>query len=211
MGELAQFVEMSFIITLKTKFNWSSRVNAANFIEKNLSNSFIKFKQRKSPRSLSKMLRWASYFQLSSRSLEMWSKTLFCVKYITSVFEYVQVFFDGKKCQQGSQTIDLDVDATDMYGPETITMRGLQSETFGYYVHIYTNGVCWDKISANVKIYQASTGGLLHNIKQPGCSESKNCRIHKKKYCSRHFELIWEAFSVHTTRRNLKIQLYLYG
>ena len=93
---------------------------------------------------------------------------------------YVQVFFDGKKCQQGSQTIDLDVDATDMYGPETITMRGLQSETFGYYVHIYTNGVCWDKISANVKIYQASTGGLLHNIKQPGCSESKNCRIHKK-------------------------------
>ena len=92
---------------------------------------------------------------------------------------YVQVFFDGKKCQQGSQTIDLDVDATDMYGPETITMRGLQSETFGYYVHIYTNGVCWDKISANVKIYQASTGGLLHNIKQPGCSESKNCRIHK--------------------------------
>ena len=96
--------------------------------------------------------------------------------YITSIFEYVQVFFDGKKCQQGSQTIDLDVDATDMYGPETITMRGLQSETFGYYVHIYTNGVCWDKISANVKIYQASTGGLLYNIKQPGCSESKNCR-----------------------------------
>ena len=91
------------------------------------------------------------------------------------------MYFDGKKCQQGSQTIDLDVDATDMYGPETITMRGLQSETFGYYVHIYTNGVCWDKISANVKIYQASTGGLLYNIKQPGCSESKKCRIHKKK------------------------------
>ena len=99
---------------------------------------------------------------------------------IIEIFEYVQVFFDGKKCQEGSQTIDLDVDATDMYGPETITMRGLQSETFVYYVHIYTNGVCWDKISANVKIYQASTGGLLYNIKQPGCSESKDCRINLK-------------------------------
>lgn len=89
------------------------------------------------------------------------------------IFECVQVFFDGKRCQQGSEIVELDVDATDMYGPETITMRGLQSETFGYYVHIYTNGVCWDKISANVKIYQASTGGLLYNINQPGCSESK--------------------------------------
>ena len=97
------------------------------------------------------------------------------------MFEYLQVFFDCKKCQQGSQSIDLDVDATDMYGPETITMRGLQSETFAYYVHIYTNGVCWDKISANVKIYQASTGGLLYNIKQPECSESKNCRINFQK------------------------------
>ena len=61
-----------------------------------------------------------------------------------------------------------------MYGPETITMRGLQSETFAYYVHIYTNDVCWNKISANVKIYQASTGGLLHSIQQPDCSESKS-------------------------------------
>ena len=61
-----------------------------------------------------------------------------------------------------------------MYGPETITMRGLQSETFAYYVHIYTNDVCWNKISANVKIYQASTGGLLHSIQQPDCSESES-------------------------------------
>ena len=89
-------------------------------------------------------------------------------------FQCTQVYYDGKRCQQGSQIIDLDVDATDMYGPETITMRGLQSETFAYYVHIYTNDVCWNKISANVKIYQASTGGLLHSIQQPDCSESKS-------------------------------------
>lgn len=63
-----------------------------------------------------------------------------------------------------------------MYGPETITMRGLQSETFAYYVHIYSVGVCWDKISANVKIYQASTGGLLYNIQQPECSEGIKAR-----------------------------------
>lgn len=108
------------------------------------------------------------------------------------------MFFDGKKCQEGSQTIDLDVDATDMYGPETITMRGLQSETFGYYVHIYTNGVCWDKISANVKIYQASTGGLLYNIKQPGCSESKNCRINLKIYCCLQYKMTKEKFEYAT-------------
>ena len=121
------------------------------------------------------------------------------------------MYFDGKKCQQGSQTIDLDVDATDMYGPETITMRGLQSETFGYYVHIYTNGVCWDKISANVKIYQASTGGLLYNIKQPGCSESKKCRIHKKKILFSSLQNdMGSVFcgSVHTRRGYLKTQLY---
>ena len=109
----------------------------------------------------------ATYDQKNPQRVSVWLSP----KNFTDV--YVQVFYDGKRCQHGSQTIDLDVDATDMYGPETITMRGLQSETFGYYVHIYTNGVCWDKISADVKIYQASTGGLLHNIKQPGCSESK--------------------------------------
>ena len=57
---------------------------------------------------------------------------------------------------------------------QRLTMRGLQSETFAYYVHIYTNDVCWNKISANVKIYQASTGGLLRSIQQPDCSESKS-------------------------------------
>ncbi|XP_020616154.1 voltage-dependent calcium channel subunit alpha-2/delta-2-like [Orbicella faveolata] len=109
------------------------------------------------------------------------------------------VFFDGKRCQQGSQTIDLDVDATDMYGPETITMRGLQSETFGYYVHIYTNGVCWDKISANVRIYQASTGGLLYNIKQPGCSENRFG--YDIKNCSRY----WHVFDFDASTAKFKI------
>ncbi|KAJ7393926.1 hypothetical protein OS493_003595 [Desmophyllum pertusum] len=109
------------------------------------------------------------------------------------------VFYDGKKCQQGSQTIDLDVDATDMYGPETITMRALQSETFGYYVHIYTNGICWDKISANVKIYQASTGGLLHNIKQPGCSENRFG--YDITNCSRY----WHVFDFDASTAKFKI------
>ena len=40
-----------------------------------------------SPRSSSKILRCALYFQLSSRCLEMWSNTVFRVWYITSVFD----------------------------------------------------------------------------------------------------------------------------
>lgn len=84
-----------------------------------------------------------------------------------------KVFYNDRKCSHGSESIGLDVDATDMYGPETITLRGVESGSFSYYVHIYTNGVCWDKIRANVKVYQASTGGLLYNINQPKCSECK--------------------------------------
>ncbi|RMX46892.1 hypothetical protein pdam_00014505, partial [Pocillopora damicornis] len=109
------------------------------------------------------------------------------------------VFFDGQRCQQGSQTIDLDVDATDMYGPETITMRGLQSETFAYYVHIYSVGVCWDKISANVKIYQASTGGLLYNIQQPECSEDRFG--YDSTNCSRY----WHVFDFDASTAKFKI------
>lgn len=39
------------------------------------------------PRSLSKILRYSSYFQFPSRCLEMWSNTVFCVWYITWVWE----------------------------------------------------------------------------------------------------------------------------
>ncbi|XP_073239284.1 VWFA and cache domain-containing protein 1-like [Porites lutea] len=109
------------------------------------------------------------------------------------------VYYDGKRCQQGSEIIDLDVDATDMYGPETITMRGLQSETFAYYVHIYTNDVCWNKISANVKIYQASTGGLLHSIQQPDCSE--NGLGYDSSNCSR----FWHVFDFDASTAKFKI------
>ena len=84
-----------------------------------------------------------------------------------------KVYYDSQKCTHQSETIDLDLDDTNMYGPETITLQGLQSNNFAYYVHIYTNGICWDKITANVKVYQASTGGLVYNIDQPTCSESK--------------------------------------
>ena len=85
----------------------------------------------------------------------------------------MQVFYNEGKCAHGSESISLDVDATNMHGPETITLTGVASETFIYYVHIYTNGVCWNQIDANVKLYQASTGGLLYNIDQPKCSQSK--------------------------------------
>lgn len=85
----------------------------------------------------------------------------------------IQVFYNERKCIHGSEAISLDVDATNMHGPETITLKGVASGTFSYFVHIYTNGVCWNKINANVKVYQASTGGLLYNIDQPKCSESK--------------------------------------
>ncbi|KAK3718988.1 hypothetical protein QZH41_013156, partial [Actinostola sp. cb2023] len=99
-----------------------------------------------------------------------------------------KVFYNERKCAHGSESISLDVDATNMHGPETITLTGVASETFIYYVHIYTNGVCWNQIDANVKLYQASTGGLLYNIDQPKCSQSGT--VFSKYNCSRYWNVL---------------------
>ncbi len=59
----------------------------------------------------------------------------------------------------------LDVDATQGYGPETITFAKLSSGSYRYFVYIYTVGGSFVGSDANVKIYGES--GLVADIDVP--------------------------------------------
>ena len=64
-------------------------------------------------------------------------------------------------------SVNLDVDDTDCYGPETTTIVKSSRGRFSYFIHIYSQGKTWSQVSANVKVYDKT--GLVHNVDSPKC------------------------------------------
>jgi hypothetical protein len=77
------------------------------------------------------------------------------------------VSYNGKICQDDTFKVDLDIDDTSFYGPETTTIRFADRGKFSYFVHIFSAG-SWDSIQANVKVYDKA--GLVHSVGNPVCS-----------------------------------------
>ena len=77
-----------------------------------------------------------------------------------------EVYFDDLgSCSAGPWTC-LDVDDTTSYGPETITVKQLQSGTYSYAVHWYAGTGSWAGSDAVVRVYDAS--GLVATYAAPG-------------------------------------------
>ncbi|GMI31112.1 hypothetical protein TeGR_g11345, partial [Tetraparma gracilis] len=81
----------------------------------------------------------------------------------------------------------LDVDDTNFYGPETITIKNPHPGTYSYFINIYGNGKCWDTsgIRAQIEVWSGEAGGLIKRMTQPvenpdwGCSGSEGTTCHQ--------------------------------
>ncbi len=87
---------------------------------------------------------------------------------------YYEVYFDDQGSCSSDPWACLDVDDTDSYGPETITISQLQGGTYSYAVHWYTGAGSWAGSDAVVRVYGAN--GLIaaytvpNNANEPGGS-----------------------------------------
>ena len=83
------------------------------------------------------------------------------------------VYYQEKKCGDKGLDfeVDLDIDDTDYYGPETTTIRKSSRGRFSYFIHIFSIGKRWSQIDANVKVYDKT--GLVHNVNNPKCTGTK--------------------------------------
>ncbi|GMI28156.1 hypothetical protein TeGR_g9043, partial [Tetraparma gracilis] len=85
-----------------------------------------------------------------------------------------QIDYGSKTCgniySDVASSAVLDVDDTNDYGPETITIKNPHPGTYSYFIHIYAgNGKCWDTsgIKAQIEVWSGEAGGLISSYTQP--------------------------------------------
>ncbi len=78
---------------------------------------------------------------------------------------FYEVYFGDEGTCDADPWACLDVDDTDSYGPETITITQMQGGTYSYAVHWYSGTGSWAGSDAVVKVYDAS--GLLKTYYAP--------------------------------------------
>jgi len=73
-----------------------------------------------------------------------------------------KISYQNKQCNDAKQNVNLDVDVTGGYGPETITVTKPMDGTYRFYVHMYSaDQLGWSKTQAVVRVLHKRTNGLL--------------------------------------------------
>ncbi len=68
----------------------------------------------------------------------------------------LHVFYGDKNYTDSEMFVELDIDDTNSYGPETITLNNLQEGIYSFYVYNYSGTPSITKSNANVKVYFAN-------------------------------------------------------
>lgn len=77
--------------------------------------------------------------------------------------EIAHVFYSNANYdEEGINVVNLDVDDTDYYGPETTTINKSFSYNYLYYIHRYTGGIDISTSGCNVKVYDK--GRLIQEV-----------------------------------------------
>ena len=103
------------------------------------------------------------------------------------------VSYQNKNCGSAN----LDVDDTDSWGPETVTMTNPHPGIYSYFVHIYGGGGgrCWDGgIRASVSVWSGQDGGLLKTLSNPKENDNR-CGAVASPTC----HLYWHVFNLDAT------------
>jgi hypothetical protein len=75
-------------------------------------------------------------------------------------------YYDKDAYDSGRHVCNLDVDDTDSYGPETVTLTTMDNGTYYYYVHHYAGNGTIATSSAQINVYQGAA--LLATFNVPG-------------------------------------------
>ncbi len=81
---------------------------------------------------------------------------------------YYEVYYGNQGSCSAAPWSCLDVDDTDSYGPETITIKQIQSGTYKYALHWYAGSGDWAHSGATVRVYDAH--GLVKEYHAPADS-----------------------------------------
>ena len=101
-----------------------------------------------------------------------------------------KVWYTHFKCKDNSLDfdVDLDVDDTDFFGPETTTIRKSTRGRFSYFIHIFTKDKKWSQINANVKVYDKT--GLVLSVDNPKCTKKRWWHVVDYDPTQRSFTLV---------------------
>jgi len=79
-----------------------------------------------------------------------------------------ECYFNNRHCRCGTQAVDLDVDATRGWGPETITLSSVSSGIYTYYVYIFTTYASFVGSNALVQVYDSTGNRYSLSVPQTG-------------------------------------------
>ncbi|MDP2303398.1 MAG: carboxypeptidase regulatory-like domain-containing protein [Ignavibacteria bacterium] len=81
------------------------------------------------------------------------------------------IYYSSRGSETSAPFTILDVDETDGYGPETITIYNLSSDSCKFYVHNYSETPDIKQSLANVKLYSGSTLLRTYTVPQTGTGD----------------------------------------